>query len=76
MLIWGGRILGWSLRRIAAAQEASWVAPPGQRAGYKAGKWTAAAVQRICRRHGIPTDRPENPPGGFLTQVRRRVRRA
>ena len=28
MLIWGGRVLGWSLRRIAAALEASWVAPP------------------------------------------------
>ena len=75
MLIWGGRILGWSLRRIAGALEGS-IAPPGRRAGYTAGAWTAAAVQRICRRHGIPTDRPADPPGGFLTQVRRRVRRA
>ena len=58
LLIWGGRVLGWLLLRIAAA------------------RWTAATVQRICRRHGIPTDRPADPPGGFLTQVRRRVRRA
>ena len=75
MLIWGGRILGWSLRKIAAALEGS-IAPPGRRAGYTAGAWTAAAVQRICRRHGIPTDRPAEPPGWFLTHVRRGVRRA
>ena len=56
VFIWGCRILGWSLRRIAAALDAS-IAPPGQRAGYKAGKWTAAAVQRICRRYEIRTDR-------------------
>ena len=75
LLIWGGRVLGWSLRRIAAALEGS-IAPPGRRAGYTPGRWTAAAVQRICRRHGIATDRPADPPGWFLTQVRRRVRRA
>ena len=75
LLIWGGRVLGWSLRRIAAALEGS-IAPPGRRAGYTAGRWTAATVQRICRRHGIPTDRPADPPGWFLTQGRRRVRRA
>ena len=71
MLIWGGRILVWSLRKIAAAFEDSRVAPPGQRAGYKVGKWTAAAVQRICRRHGIATDRPADPPRWFLSSVRR-----
>ena len=77
-LIWGGRILGWSLRRIAAALEASRVAPPGKRAGYTAGtgqrtrrKWTAAAVQRICRRHGIATARPAEPPRWFLSYARR-----
>ena len=75
LLIWGGRILGWSLRKIAAALEGS-IAPPGRRAGYTAGAWTAAAVQRICRRHGIPTDRLAEPPGGFLTHVRRGARRA
>ncbi len=69
LLVWGGRVLGWSLRRIAAALEGS-VAPPGRRAGYAAGKWTAAAVQRICRRHGIPTDRPAEPPRAFLADVR------
>ena len=71
MLIWGGRILGWSLRRIAAALEASRVAPPGKRAGYTAGKWTAAAVQRICRRHGLATARPAEPPRWFLSYARR-----
>ena len=75
LLIWGGRILGWSLRCIAAALEGS-IAPPGQRVGYTAGRWTAAAVQRICRRHGIPTNGPAEPPGWFLTHVRRGARRA
>ena len=70
MLIWGGRILGWSLRRIAASLEGS-ISPPGRRAGYTAGHWTAATVQRICRRHGIPTDRPADPPRWFLSYVRR-----
>ena len=42
LLIWGGRILGWSLRKIAAALEGS-VDPPGCRAGYTAGRWTSAA---------------------------------
>ena len=37
LLIWGGRVLGWSLRRIAAALEGS-IAPPGRRAGYTAGR--------------------------------------
>ena len=69
LLIWGGRILGWSLRKIAAALEGS-IAPPGRRAGYTAGAWTAAAVQRICRRHGIPTDRLAEPPRAFLSGVR------
>ncbi len=69
LLIWGGRVLGWSLRRIAAALEGS-AAPPGRRAGYTAGNWTAAAVQRICRRHGIPTDRPAPPPCGLLDSLR------
>ena len=62
MLIWGGRILGWSLRKIA---------PPGRRAGYTAGAWTAAAVQRICRRHNIPTNGATEPPRRFLSYVRR-----
>ena len=70
MLIWGGRILGWSLRRIAASLEGS-ISPPGRRAGYTAGAWTAATVQRICRRHGIPTDRPADPPRWFLSYARR-----
>ena len=70
MLIWGGRILGWSLRRIAASLEGS-ISPPGRRAGYMAGHWTAATVQRICRRHGIPTDRPADPPRWFLSYARR-----
>ena len=70
MLIWGGRILGWSLRKIAAALEGS-ISPPGQRAGYTAGAWTAAAVQRICRRHGIPTKARAEPPRWFLSSVRR-----
>ena len=70
LLIWGGRILGWSLRRIAGALEGS-IAPPGRRAGYTAGAWTAATVQRICRRHGIATDRPADPPAWFLSYVRR-----
>ena len=70
MLIWGGRILGWSLRKIAAALEGS-VAPPGRRAGYTAGAWTAAAVQRICRRHNIPTKARAEPPRWFLSHVRR-----
>ena len=70
MLIWGGRILGWSLRKIAAALEGS-IAPPGRRAGYTAGAWTAAAVQRICRRHNIPTNGPAEPPRWFLSYVRR-----
>ena len=69
LLIWGGRVLGWSLRRIAAALEGS-AAPPGRRAGYTAGNWTAAAVQRICRRHGIPTDRPAPLPRGLLDSLR------
>ena len=69
LLIWGGRVLGWSLRRIAAALEGS-AAPPGRRAGYTAGNWTAAAVQRICRRYGIPTDRPAPPPRGLLDSLR------
>ena len=69
LLIWGGRVLGWSLRRIAAALEGS-AAPPGRRAGYTAGSWTAAAVQRICRRYGIPTDRPAPPPRGLLDSLR------
>ena len=72
MLIWGGRILGWSLRKIAGALEGS-VAPPGRRAGYTAGAWTAAAVQRICRRHGIPTNGPAEPPRRFLSSVRRNL---
>ena len=70
MLIWGGRILGWSLRRIAAVLEGS-ISPPGRRAGYTVGAWTAATVQRICRRHGIPTDRPADPPRWFLSYARR-----
>ena len=45
-------------------------APPGRRAGYTAGRWTAAAVQRICRRHGIVTDRPAPPPRGLLDSLR------
>ena len=69
MFIWGCRILGWSLRRIAAALDAS-IAPPGQRAGYKAGKWTAAAVQRICRRYEIRTDRAPYPPASLLRYIR------
>ena len=69
VFIWGCRILGWSLRRIAAALDAS-IAPPGQRAGYKAGKWTAAAVQRICRRYEIRTDRPPYPPASLLRYIR------
>ena len=72
LLIWGGRVLGWSLRRIAAALEGS-AAPPGRRAGYTAGSWTAAAVQRICRRYGIPTDRPAPPPRGLLDSLRGEV---
>ena len=36
MLIWDGRILGWSLRKITAALEGS-ITPLGQRAGYTAG---------------------------------------
>ncbi len=68
VFIWGCRILGWSLRRIAAALDAS-IAPPGQRAGYKAGKWTAAAVQRICRRYEIRTDRPPYPPASLLRYI-------
>ena len=47
MLNWGGRILGWSLRKDRAA----WPS-----AGYTAGAWTAAAVQRICRRHNNPDE--------------------
>ena len=70
MLIWGGRILGWSLRKIAGALEGS-ISPPGRRAGYTAGAWTAAAVQRICRRHNIPTNGPAQPPLWFLSYVRR-----
>ena len=70
LLIWGGRVLGWSLRRIAASLKGS-IAPPGRRAGYAVGKWTAAAVQRICRRHGIPTDRPADPPRVLLDSLRR-----
>ena len=69
LLIWGVRVLGWSLRRIAAALEGS-AAPPGRRAGYTAGCWTAAAGQRICRRYGIPTDRPAPPPRGLLDSLR------
>ena len=69
LFIWGARVLGWSLRRIAAALDAS-IAPPGQRAGYRAGKWTAAAVQRICRRYEIRTDRPPYPPAGLLRYIR------
>ena len=69
VFIWGCRILGWSLRRIAAALDAS-IAPPGQRAGYKAGKWTAAAVQRICRRYEIRTDRAPYPPASLLRYIR------
>ena len=65
LFIWGARVLGWSLRRIASALDAS-IAPPGQRAGYKMGKWTAAAVQRICRRYEIRTDRRPDPPVGLL----------
>ena len=72
LLIWGGRVLGWSLRRIAAAREGS-VAPPARRAGYAAGCWTAAAVQRICRRHNIPTDRPASPPRALLDSLRGEV---
>ena len=70
LLIWGGRILGWSLRKIAAALEGA-VDPPGQRGRYVAGKWTAAAIQRICRRYEIPTDRAADPPGWFLSYTRR-----
>ena len=74
LLIWGGRVLGWSLRRIAALEGSA--APPGRRAGYTAGNWTAAAVQRICRRHGIPTDRPRAaaPRRARLSQRRSRPR--
>ena len=72
MLIWGGRILGWSLRKIAAALEGS-IEPPGRRAGYTAGAWTAAAVQRICRRHNIPTKARAEPPRWFLSSVRRNL---
>ena len=70
MLIWGGRILGWSLRKIAAALEGS-ISPPGRRSGYTAGVWTAAAVQWICRRHNIPTNGPAQLPRWFLSYVRR-----
>lgn len=69
LFIWGARVLGWSLRRIASALDAS-IAPPGQRAGYKMGKWTAAAVQRICRRYEIRTDRPADPPASLLRYIR------
>ena len=69
VFIWGCRTLGWSLRRIAAALDVS-VPPPGQRAGYKVGKWTAAAVQRICRRYEIPTDRAADPPRSLLRYIR------
>ena len=65
LFIWGGRILGWSLRKIAAALDSS-VAPPGQRGQYAVGRWTGTAVQRICRRHGIPTDRRAPQPRGML----------
>ena len=70
MLILGARILGGSLRKIAAALEGS-IAPPGRRADYTAGTWTAAAVQRICRRHNIPTNGAAEPPRWFLSSVRR-----
>ena len=69
VFIWGCRTLGWSLRRIAAALDVS-VPPPGQRAGYKVGKWTAAAVQRICRRYEIRTDRAPYPPASLLRYIR------
>ena len=69
VFIWGCRTLGWSLRKIAAALEGA-VAPPGQRGRYVAGKWTAAAVQRICRRYEIPTDRTADPPRSLLRYIR------
>lgn len=69
VFIWGCRTLGWSLRRIAAALDVS-VPPPGQRGGYQVGRWTAAAVQRICRRYEIPTDRAADPPRSLLRYVR------
>ena len=43
MFIWGCRVLGWSLRRTAAGLDVS-IPPPGRRAGYRAGKWMAAAI--------------------------------
>lgn len=70
MLIWGGRILGWSLRKIAGALEGS-IAPPARRATYTAGAWTATTVQRICRRNGIHTNGPARPPRWILPYVRR-----
>ena len=69
VFIWGCRTLGWSLRKIAASLEGA-VAPPGQRGRYVAGKWTAAAVQRICRRYEILTDRPPYPPASLLRYIR------
>ena len=69
VFIWGCRTLGWSLRKIAAALEGA-EAPPGQRGRYVAGKWTAATVQRICRRYEIPTDRAAAPPRSLLRYIR------
>ena len=75
MLIWGGRILGWSLRKIPVALEGS-IAPPVRLAGYTAGVWTAAAGQRIFRRHNNPTNGPAEPPRWFLSSVRRHPMRS
>ena len=69
VFIWGCRTLGWSLRKIAASLDGA-VAPPGRRGRYVAGKWTAAAVQRICRRYKIPTDRAADPPRSLLRYIR------
>ena len=41
LLIWGGRVLGWSLRRIAAALEGSIVLPWPPRWIYGRERWTA-----------------------------------
>ena len=58
-----------AVSRRAAALDAS-IAPPGRRAGYKMGKWTVAAVQRICRRYEIRPDRRPDPPARLLRYIR------
>ena len=39
-------------REIAAGLDEHAVSPPGRRAGYTGGRWSATAVWRIARRHG------------------------